>query len=213
MVQLKLTTAVAKSLLALRFNSCMVQLKLNSPDTPLFSKGVLIPVWCNWNQRITWRIFLTLAGFNSCMVQLKSYSLKNFLEQKPGFNSCMVQLKSLDILRFQSYTDVLIPVWCNWNNERLRDKHRERSFNSCMVQLKWWRLSSRRSHSGVLIPVWCNWNLATPQSPRKRCRVLIPVWCNWNSQVRRRRAVRAACFNSCMVQLKFDTLHRGGRSS
>ena len=77
---------------AVRFNSCMVQLKLVMGMTTSALVFVLIPVWCNWNldYRALWGI---QNSFNSCMVQLKSIALRLFFSNPKCFNSCMVQLK------------------------------------------------------------------------------------------------------------------------
>ena len=47
MVQLKLNERQQKTALRLSFNSCMVQLKLAANTVAISPIWVLIPVWCN----------------------------------------------------------------------------------------------------------------------------------------------------------------------
>ena len=93
MVQLKFSYLEDYTPVIVRFNSCMVQLKLASAIK-------------TWKYRIR---------FNSCMVQLKWYIVVRRSHTGQRFNSCMVQLKSSRCPNSATTVFVLIPVWCNWN--------------------------------------------------------------------------------------------------
>ena len=136
MVQLKCRRGGAPTLAARRFNSCMVQLKSCCDECYRSCRGVLIPVWCNWNRPRPSRTRRSWC-FNSCMVQLKFGTMQAGRGRFIGFNSCMVQLKWGVPIRQRHPHDVLIPVWCNWNRDGYYHVIKMFGFNSCMVQLKY----------------------------------------------------------------------------
>ena len=76
---------------------------------------VLIPVWCNWNEGKQDQHGQIVVGFNSCMVQLKYEVFNRLAAENFSFNSCMVQLKLIACTSAIACSNVLIPVWCNWN--------------------------------------------------------------------------------------------------
>ena len=73
-----------------------------------------------------------------------------------------------------------------------------------MVQLKFPVHFQGLLVATVLIPVWCNWNVEWIAPRNNRHCVLIPVWCNWNHISFISFVSATPCFNSCMVQLKWN---------
>ena len=93
MVQLKLTRRPPTRSRHCCFNSCIVQLKSPSLQVLILSPIVLIPVWCNWNDR----------------------TKNTYTRRVPVLIPVWCNWNESNIVGRIPPKQVLIPVWCNWN--------------------------------------------------------------------------------------------------
>ncbi len=162
-----------------RFNSYMVRLEAWRIRHSLQRWFVSIPIWCDWKtqtiQNQIWKeTFQFLYG------AIGSSQLNRIIQHFLCFNSYMVRLEGPLGDPDVKFSNVSIPIWCDWKPSRLlRWVQKRRVSIPIWCDWKYHFTGIRLKPNQVSIPIWCDWKYSFSARPIYVTSVSIPIWCDW----------------------------------